>query len=297
MEQRQYQPILKTLAFFDVVGMPVSFAAVRRWMWGRTEVTAEQLKSVLDWHAGLSNRVTMRDDATIALINKSRPWLKLLAMWPGVEALYLCNSVAFLSANEQSDVDVFIVCKNGQVWATRFVLTALLQVFGKRPKPGKEAGTVCLSFFVSSDALCLKPVAIEEDVYLAYWLATLVPAFDPADHERKLLETNLDLLPNSSINTLRRIPEAKLASIPVATARFLLWPAMVCGRLLQPVLKKWQQRRFPKEILQAEGRSDHRVVLRDDMLKFHTNDRRDAYKRAWQERYEVLEKRYTETMA
>lgn len=297
MEQAKYQPILKTLAFFDVVGMPVSFAAVRRWLWGRAELKPEELKSVIDWHATLGNRTTLREDGTIALIQKSRPWLKLLAMWPGVEALYLCNSVAFMNANEQSDIDVFIVTKPGQVWSTRFVLTALLQLLGKRPKPGKEAGTVCLSFFVASDVLDLKAVALPQDVYFAYWLATLIPAFDPHDVEKRLLEINLDLLPNSSINTFRRVQEAKLSSFFVATSRFVLWPAMLFSRAVSPVLKHWQQRRFPKEILHAERQPDRRVVLSDTMLKFHTNDRREEYKRAWQKRYEDLEKQYTATMA
>lgn len=294
MNEASRQQILQTLAFFDVVGMPVRMTDVRRWQWGNELVEKRDLLAMLAWHAKLGQRASLREDESLALIRTAMPWLRRLCYWPGVQALYLCNSVAFMSANQQSDVDVFVVCRTGQVWSTRFILTALLALAGKRPKPGHEAGTICLSFFTDATELDLSKVALPEpkDVYLSYWLATLAPVFDPSDTEMKLLQQNRQLMPNERINTFRRIRDAKAAGLLVDTMRALLLPAYWLAALFQPVLKRWQLRRFPPAILQAAKNKDHSVVISDAVLKFHTNDRREAYRLAWKKRYEVLEKEW-----
>jgi hypothetical protein len=292
MTDAEKQQILQTLAFFDVVGMPVSFSAVRRWQWGNEVASKKDLLATLDWHAKLGQRATLREEESEALIKKAHPWLRRLCYWPGVQALYLCNSVAFMSANEQSDIDVFIVCKKGQVWATRFILTALLALFGKRPKPGNEAGTICLSFFTDETSLDLSGVALPDgkDIYLAYWLATLAPVYDPTDTEERLLEVNRVLFPNEKINTFRRIRDTQVRGVFVDTMRALCLPLYAVAKFSQPYLKRWQQRRFPSVIIEASKQPNHSVVISNTMLKFHTNDRREAYRLAWQNRYDQLSK-------
>lgn len=299
MQKPHNNSVLKTLAFFDVANIPVRMADVRRWYWGDDVADKRDLMAVIDWHASQGFLQPSREEASIDLINRSHRWLRVLAMWPGVQALYLCNSAAFMSVTAESDVDVFVVCKKGSVWSTRFVLTALLALFGKRPKPGQEAGTICLSFFIDETTLDLSSVALagEKDIYLAYWLATLAPVYDPADTEILLLNQNKPLFPNETISTLRRIREAKVEGGGISTARALLWPAYWIVRFIQPLLKHWQQQRFPVAIVEASKANDHRVVMSDTMLKFHTNDRREHYKQAWQKRYETLEARWRETMS
>lgn len=292
MSEAEVQSVLKTLSFFDVVGMPITFSAVRRWQWGNEVPAKPELVAMLDWHATLGQRADLREEQSLRLISDARAWLRVLCCWPGVQAMYLCNSVAFLSANEQSDVDVFVVTRPNQVWSTRFVLTALLALFGKRPKPGKEAGTICLSFFADANALDFSAVTLPapKDIYLSYWAATLSPVFDPSDTEIKILQQNKALLPNERINTLRRIKEAHVEPIGILAFRLALMPfyGFVC--LLQPLLKRWQKRRFPQAVTEAAKGDDHSVVISDTMLKFHTNDRREAYRLAWNKRYEVLQK-------
>lgn len=292
MNASETESVLKTLAFFDVVGMPVRLTDVRRWQWGSEVISKTDMLTILDWHATLGPRATLRDEQSSSLVIGVMPWLRRLCYWPGVQALYLCNSVAFLSANEQSDIDIFIVCKPGQVWSTRFVLTALLAMFGKRPKPGKEAGTICLSFFTDARALDLSVVALPapKDVYLSYWAATLAPVYDPTDTELRLLDSNRALFPNERTNTLRRLPSATVFGAQALPFRLLFTPAYWLTKLLQPLLKRWQYRRFPAAIIEASKAADHGVVISDAMLKFHTNDRREAYRLAWNKRYDLLKK-------
>ncbi len=297
MDDLKAKQALETLAFFDVSGLPVAESAVKRWERGEIELSGQEWRTVLDWHASLGPRVSLRDETSIALMRQSRPWLRLLCAWPGVQAMFLCNSVAFMSATEHSDVDIFIVCRPGWLWSTRFVLTALLAVFGKRPKPGHEAGTICLSFFASADALDLHSITVENDIYLSYWLATLVPVFDPTSIAPRLLDANRSLLPNTRVDHLREVSEALVGGPVVLLARLLAWPGAFLVNLLRNPLKQWQMQRFPKAITDAAQEKGHHVVITDTMLKFHTTDRREEYKLAWKKRYDVLEKAWRARVA
>lgn len=290
MDDAKAKQALQTLAMFDVTGLPVSESALKRWFHGDKELSGQEWRTVLDWHAKFSGLPSSRADETLALIRRQRFWLRLLCAWPGVRGLFLCNSVAFMNATEHSDTDLFIVCKPGQVWTTRFVLTALLKLAGKRPQAGKEAGTICLSFFIASDALSLSSIALPDDVYLSYWLATLIPVFDRDEIESRVLDVNRLLLPNTKIPHLRRVEEAEVDGFWLRCLRLLAWPSYAVVRLFGNPLKQWQNKRFPRAIVEAAKANDHRVVINDTMLKFHSTDRRLEYKQAFQKRYDILEK-------
>ena len=193
------QGILRTLAFFDAFSMPLTADDIFRYYYSdgnkpsKSNIEAA-LSSLLNQasvkegqvHYYLADRdSSIVDDRkksrmrAIDLLKKARPWLSCLASWPGVRAISICNNVAFLNASEESDIDLFIIVNPGEIWQTRFALASFLQVFKKRPQPGNEYGKLCLSFIITSDQLDLSRVKIDNDVYLSYWLKTLLPVYDP----------------------------------------------------------------------------------------------------------------------
>ncbi|MBI3115587.1 MAG: hypothetical protein HYZ09_03825 [Candidatus Kerfeldbacteria bacterium] len=104
-------------------------------------------------------------------------WLQTV---PFFRYLAVCNTVAINNGKPESDVDVFIVARRGRLWLTRALVTAVVQSLGLRRHGTKIANRVCLSFFVTDAALDFSPLLLKPaDPYFAFWVAQLVPLYDP----------------------------------------------------------------------------------------------------------------------
>jgi hypothetical protein len=83
-------------------------------------------------------------------IRRAKQFATFLSRLGGVKAAYVCNTLALAHANEESDIDFFIVCKKDTVWQTRFFATLYLAVRRWRVESAKQ-DPVCLTFFVDED--------------------------------------------------------------------------------------------------------------------------------------------------
>lgn len=306
--------IIQTLAYFELFEMPLNFFELLRYLYWphRKEVEKTKLKEVLfsmvsagevithEGHyfleADIKERLGLRkvrEKRAIAWLTKAKPWLKLLAAWPGVEMIAVCNNLALLHAKEDSDIDLFIVAQPGKIWQTRFFLAAFLQIFRKRttPKSG-DAEKFCLSFFVTSDALDLGSIKLEEqDMYLTYWLATLMPIYDPFDRLHDVFAKNHLLL--QPVKRMKQEHACSYWSIDDTTIGFRLIElftnqASWFPGWLERNTKSWQKKHFSEEIQQALKEKNSHVIVNDQMLKFHTNDRRQQFYDRWKKRCDAL---------
>lgn len=283
--------ILRTVAYFDLFSVPLSTLEVQRFLQEKTDLdtVVRELSN-----ASLHDRLATRDGfwflrgreeivaerlrrARIAerKFARARAVSRLIAGIKGVQLIAVANTLAYSASRDESDIDLFIVTKPGALWRVRAVAVGALDIFGLRPSDGKERDALCLSFFVSEDALDLHPIAFSEDPYLAYWVASLVPIYDAGGVYGAFMKANewiREMLPNawSREVTLRTVrPLVPIPTLPGTFAR------------------KYQWRRFPPLIRDMMNR-DSRVVVNDHMLKFHTNDRREEFRDRWQEKCRQL---------
>ena len=112
-------------------------------------------------------------------------FLKIARHAPYLRAAFVCNTLARSNARAESDIDLYLVAAPGRVWSTRLCVTGLAALLRVRPTVTESADRICLSFFVSTDALNVRPLAIEDDVYLAHWLQELYPVYDEAGIARR----------------------------------------------------------------------------------------------------------------
>ncbi len=63
---------------------------------------------------------------------RHRLTLRLLELFPQILLVALCNSRAMGEAGENSDIDLFIIARKGNLWTARFIVTALTFMFGVR---------------------------------------------------------------------------------------------------------------------------------------------------------------------
>lgn len=102
----------------------------------------------------------------------------------------IVNSLSMYATHKDSDIDLFIITKPGMIWFVRFFSTLILWKKGVWRKNDDIAGNFCLSFFITTDALDLSKIAIENDIYLYYWIYYLKPIFDKNNTYERFLEAN-----------------------------------------------------------------------------------------------------------
>lgn len=254
-------------SFFSVVGRTVSEAELRYYLhvFGQDLPPGRSLSFV----AGPSQS---------QCAHASRKWrraiwiARVLRVFPWIRGVAIANSLAMGSVKEESDIDLFIVCTPRRVWLARFVVVAILRML--RLRPGEAArDPVCPSFFVAPEAYDLQTIAIEDDVYLRFWLATLAPVWEVDGEFTRFFAANTWAV---------RREVAVLVGSPswaVRIARSML--RVLSSDSMDRWTRRLQMRMLPPHIREMALRDDRGVVLTDAMLKFHEEDGRVAYRDAW----------------
>ncbi|HSD12844.1 MAG TPA: hypothetical protein VLC10_04760 [Patescibacteria group bacterium] len=303
-DQALRRSLAATLAYFDLFEYPLTLAELLRYRYRLPDEPASRAWSAADALAALDDPAFgTRDgywflagrDAAVSTrerrfrlsepkFARARRVARFLRLLPSVRLVAVCNSLAIANADEESDIDLFVVARPGTLWTTRFVVVAALAALGLRPDEKSHADKVCMSFFVSETAQDLSRCALPpDDTYLRYWAATLVPLYDAGGAFDRFMAANgwiRDRLPG-----LRRPsrPARGCGAAPRWTAALL--PVL---KAADAAARRLQLRMFPKEIA-AMANIDARVLVSDDILKFHVNDRRAEYERLFKERLRSME--------
>lgn len=197
----------------------------------------------------------------------------ILKLIPGIKMVAVCNNFYY---KPESDIDFFIVIKSGRMWLTRALITAALHFFRLRRHGNKIADRVCLSFYITDDSLNLESIALKpEDPYFYYWLAFLEPIYG-LDIYLKFWEANAWLknhLPNvfPTVTNQARVVEDSWLSIFFKRLKFW-WFDSWLGARAESLAKRLQFARM------SQKPSGSGVIISDQILKFHENDRREFFR-------------------
>lgn len=291
--------LLETISYFDLFDYPLTIPELWRYAWqcpaGITlgEVhSAVQTMPELEVHAGMvclagrAEIIQTRDERYLESerkFRKRRWFLWLLSTLPGVQAICIVNTLAYHNVRTDSDIDLLIIAQPHKIWSTRFFSTALAKLFGLRPDVHSAKDAVCLSFYITSDALDLTKLNLSDhDVHQAYWLTQIRPVYDPNNFVQKIWEANpwvKSLLPNAQaveLHSNRMITETFFQKLCHVVGKLLLW---------EWFWKKIQLMVLPKQLKDLSGPAETAVVvLSDSLLKFHTHDPRPELEKKWQTR-------------
>ena len=226
------------------------------------------------------------------------------------------NLIGSHNLKKQGDIDLFIITKKNRAWITRFFCAGFSQLFGLRPTEKNMRDKICLSFFVSEDAMDLRGLMLDNrkdtrclarhqvssapDIYFIYWLACLVPIYNKDDTYGKFIKANSWIngyLPNwqsakvspvkyeKSFNgvNFRRDSGKGFSNFYEDFVDLLIGGA-------EKTVKKIQLEKMPEKLKTAMNK-DTRVVVDDDILKLYANDRREEYRRRWKEKLAEIETR------
>lgn len=305
------QAILRTLCYFDIFEYPLTCEELRRFLWqpGTLVASPELNEAVADLEKigrieadsgyyflpGSRHSVARREQAVRTVDVKLRiakKAAKKLRFIPFVQAIFVTNSVAAGVARRDSDIDLFIVITQKRLWIARLFILAVLDIFHARPSHKKSTDALCPCFLITDDSLDLSRVALPQpDVYLTYWLHQLVPLYDPGHVYTHFMTVNGwagQYIPQAmrpyQLSEQYRVEDSVISR---SVKKFFerAW-AGVYGDTIQSLAKQVQAGRVEKNYGGYRGGQSTNVVVDDTMVKTHVNDRREHYRRLWEERVE-----------
>lgn len=207
---------------------------------------------------------------------------RVISFIPFVKAIYICNSLAYNNSRINGDIDLFIVCQPQRLWLTRLLSVGLLKMFKMRPTQNTKQNKIDPTFFISSDNLKLESVLNNGDIYLLYWLSQLAPIYDPENILAKIIEANQNIL-NKLPNSLAVMPLQRRVVNNNFIIRGLRWliNIFINYNYLEVQVKNWQLKIMPIELKNKINLSTD-VMITEQIIKLHKNDRRREYAKKWQ---------------
>jgi len=97
----------------------------------------------------------------------------ILRFVPFVKMIGVTGRMAMKNAKRKSDLDLFIVVKEGKIFTGRFLLTGLVHLIGKRRYKNKVADRICLNYFVAADSCEI----MIKDLFASSEYSFMIPIF------------------------------------------------------------------------------------------------------------------------
>jgi hypothetical protein len=273
--------LLSAVTWFDVFDFPLTAVEAAHYssLFGQTVSVAEAVKILSDepliaqrdgyyYIEGMAENVRRRKHRfrlAGSKLKRAHLVARLFGLLPSVRQVAVCNSLAIANASEDSDIDLYVACRPGTVWLTRLMLAVPLIILRLRPTPGNQKDKICLSFLAAENAVDFDRLHLEgDDPYMRFWSATLLPLYTACPK-------------TTQVQTVSKPPSA--ACLYLGSKR--------TGSRLNKLAKRIQIRRFPESIRRMAN-LDSRVLISDDILKFHVNDRREHYREQFRSRLSIF---------
>ncbi|MBL7058324.1 hypothetical protein ISS03_03230 [Patescibacteria group bacterium] len=243
--------------------------------------------------AGRENLVSIRSkryNYTLRKIKRAKLIAHIFEYIPYIKLVAIGNLIGAHNLKNEGDIDLFIVTEVGAIWTTRFITATLMKLLGLRPKKNNQKDKICLSFFVTENALNLTQFAINKnDIYLNYWLSSLYPIYDKNDTYNKLINQNKWIF--------SRLPNwIKIEANPKYSIKKINNDTSIKNKFfnsIENILHNIQLKILPTEITNNFiNNSNVGVVVNSEVLKFHTKDKRLEYYELYLEKWNTLKKNH-----
>lgn len=120
-----------------------------------------------------------------ALFARAEKYILKISWIPGLRMVAVVNSLSMYATHDGSDIDLFVITARDRIWFVRVLMTFSFWIHGVWRHGEDVAGNFCLSFFIEEDAMDISKIAIEDDVYLFFWMYYMKPILvmgDTWDH-------------------------------------------------------------------------------------------------------------------
>lgn len=200
----------------------------------------------------------------------------------GVRFVAIVNTTALGNARDEGDLDFFIIVKHGTIWSTRLLAGAPYRIVGRLSGKNAVPDAVCLSYFISDQSLSLSPhLLTPDDPYFRYWFCSMLPLYDDGILE-EFWKQNAEIYQLHPFAPKWQVAPDIGIEPPLIRIPILPW--------METVARKFQLAWLPSRITDRMNQ-DSSVLVKDSVLKFHTEDGREEYRRQYLERLKSIDSR------
>jgi len=301
MKKSLEQSILETLAFYETRGC--GRTADQLWPYLlNCSPTRSKLKKALrrlveskrivkvDDNYGLSIMSAKRTANAMEWATKKRSVAqriaKVMAHSPFIKMVALTQSVTMETAKESSDVDIFTITATNRLWTARFLALAKLKLARLAKRKGRTTDRGCFGFWLDETALNLLPIALENDIYLSFWLAHLTPLINRDRTYERFISQNNRLL--ARFPNWRRNITGTTRGVSGSTKIFEWLLGGRIGDWVESILFKFQAKKIWRD--KIAHRTGASVVANRTMCKLHHFDARAEIRDQWRTIVEKVDK-------
>lgn len=296
--------LIATLCYFDVFDYPLTLMEIWKWLFDESNskrYSLSEIRETLENNQAISVKIEseegfyflkgrkaivktrkQRYQTAEGKMKKAIRVANILRYIPFVRMIAVCNNLAYSNAKKLSDIDFFIIVSHSRLWQTRFFVSMVTHLMKMRRHNGFISDRICLSFYITDNHLNLEQLMITPvDPYFIYWFGQLVPIYDNQGYFSKLISANewiYKYLPNLVMNKpvqRRKVEDTKWSLGIKKIQEIFLGGAM--GSFLEKRLKTVQKRQMIRNKKSKQWEQNTAVMIDDDILKFHENDRRGQY--------------------
>lgn len=218
----------------------------------------------------------------VYLYERAQKYIRHLSWIPGIRMIAIVNSLSMYATHKDSDIDLFIVCEPWMIYFVRLFSTFILWKKWVWRKGDAIRENFCLSFFITSQSPDLSEIALENDIYLYYWIYYMKPIYEKNDTYLDFLQANSwvevdsEQLQKNNKYLQESSTKYKYSTMSPYSLQFFKY----LNTLIRFFVHPYTQRSYRK-LWMPSG-----VIISDSILKFHNSDRRQKVRDA------ILEKNF-----
>lgn len=303
--------ILATVSYFDIFDYPLTSFEIYKYLLSPAgqalNITYFEVKKTLDGFSPLQKKIqtcegfyflfgregiiSIRKERYIIAREKfkqAKRFIKFLSKLPFINAIYICNSLSYSNARPESDIDLAIICRPKTIWLVRMLAAGLTDFLRKRPAEDNLTNKICLSFYACTDNLSIEKYQSEcPDVHFIFWQSQFLPIYEK--DEKTFFNENTwakKYLPNQIYQSANQSRAIQHQSKIKKRCENLLCKTFI--KYINKKAKKYQLKIMPAKLKVAAQEPNTNVVLDDDIIKLHSNDKRQEYNQKWRIKYKSI---------
>lgn len=303
--------ILQTISYFDIFNFPLTSLEIYKNLYIFSEKISFRefldilensliLKNEISNEAGfyfLKNRqniISNRKDKYILAYKKYKlaiKYIKKLLYFPCFKSIIICNTLALENSNENSDIDLFIIAEKNKIWTARFISVMISKILNLRPKKYNQKNKICLSFYIDEENLNIEKVSKNHNIHFVYWVSQFVPIYNENKIFEKFFEENSWI--KKYLNNIFSFDTGYKRKIFITNKNLFfrkIFKKFLTNNL-EKYLKKIQIKKLNKEIKNKLNLNDD-VFIDGNIIKLHTNDRREQYKKEFEDKIKKYYEKY-----
>jgi predicted nucleotidyltransferase len=285
------QDILATLSYFDIFDYPLTQTEIAQFL--KSLYTQEEFiedlnqLTIENWIYKFDEFYMLQDNYSLvqrrrkgnikakAMLKTAEKIAGFLSGFPFVKGVAISGSLSKNFADENSDIDFFIITEKNKLWLAR----TFMHCFKKLAILLRKQDWFCMNYYVDEEMLLIK----EKNIYTATEIATLLPlrGINTFDEFFKSNIWSKNFLPNHSLR-ISYVEEAKNSVLKKGIEFIFRNPF---GNLLDRLLMKISVYRWNKKT--RSGKLNKRgTVMSMDASRHYTKPNPAVFQKKFMETYE-----------